>query len=77
MFLTERGTGKKGVCAVCKQVLDERYALESDTQEESDRFTRRFGDSSNWVVGECCFGRYYFSPNDWLDYLDSKENEKE
>jgi hypothetical protein len=76
-FLTEHYTGHKGACAVCNQVIDEGYALDSDTQEECDRLTRRFGDVTNWFVGECCFGRYYFYPNGWLDYLKSKENGKE
>lgn len=72
--MMEDETGEKRVCAVCKQVIIEGYVLHPDMQEEWDALTKRFGDTSNWYVGECCFGGYCQHPDDWLDYLESKEN---
>ena len=45
-------------CAICGKALEEGYCLDPETNEEYEILEQKFGDSSNWLVGECCFGGY-------------------
>ena len=45
-------------CCICGKELGEGYHLHTLTNNAFEQMEKRFGDPSNWTVGECCFGGY-------------------
>ena len=57
---------------MCGKFINEGYSLEPLSNECWDLLEKKFGDISNWFVGECCFGGYCGAkgarrPDDWFE----------
>ena len=53
-------------CCVCGKDTHEGYQLSPLTDDDWKLMEKKYGDVSNWTVGECCFGGYC-GANDGLD----------
>lgn len=67
-------------CCICGDEIYECYLLEPIENDDFQLFEEKFGDISNWVVGECCFGGYcgagYSNPDDWYErFIEKKSKE--
>jgi len=56
-------------CIICGKELNEGYLLQAEDAEEWNILEERFGDPSDWFIGECCFGGYCYRPNVFFDQV--------
>ena len=59
-------------CCECGKEITEGYQLGALTDEAWELMEKKYGDVSNWTIGECCFGGYCganasLDANDWYE----------